>query len=197
MAIVTINDENLTNIASAIREKNGTQDTYKPSEMPAAISAIVSGGAEVNMVETAFTGASSGDGYTPFNVYDYVDSPDDILCLMVKTSSDYTGASNTNVYIKGYNFVLENETYSPFSSSAPATMLGIIANPALYPYDSGVNFVGRNNRYNQSPAFAIRSDGNIYPCSSYYNYSSYQFRWNYGVQGNTTVSYMHIWMLYK
>lgn len=44
MAIVTINDEHLTNIAAAIREKNGTENTYKPSEMAPAIAAITGGG---------------------------------------------------------------------------------------------------------------------------------------------------------
>lgn len=44
MAIKTINDEHLVNIAEAIRGKNGTQNTYKPSEMAAAISAIEGGG---------------------------------------------------------------------------------------------------------------------------------------------------------
>ena len=40
MANVVINDANLTNIAAAIREKNGSTDTYKPNEMAAAIRAI-------------------------------------------------------------------------------------------------------------------------------------------------------------
>lgn len=44
MAIVTINDEHLNNIASAIREKNGTADTYKPGDMATAIQAISAGG---------------------------------------------------------------------------------------------------------------------------------------------------------
>lgn len=44
MANVIINDTNLTNIANAIREKNGTTDTYKPSEMANAIAAIEAGG---------------------------------------------------------------------------------------------------------------------------------------------------------
>jgi hypothetical protein len=44
MAIVTINDEHLVNIAGAIRGKNGTENTYKPSEMAEAISAIETGG---------------------------------------------------------------------------------------------------------------------------------------------------------
>lgn len=43
MANVVINETNLTNIANAIREKNGTEETYKPSEMAEAISAITTG----------------------------------------------------------------------------------------------------------------------------------------------------------
>ena len=41
---VVVLDSTLTNIADAIRGKNGSSDTYKPSEMPAAIAAIPSGG---------------------------------------------------------------------------------------------------------------------------------------------------------
>lgn len=40
MGIVTVNEENLTNIANAIREKNQTDTTYKPSEMAGAIEEI-------------------------------------------------------------------------------------------------------------------------------------------------------------
>ena len=43
MSIVTIDDSYLTAIGNAIRAKNGTTTTYKPSEMAAAISAIESG----------------------------------------------------------------------------------------------------------------------------------------------------------
>lgn len=44
MANVIINDTNLTNIANAIREKNGGTTKYKPSEMASAILAIEGGG---------------------------------------------------------------------------------------------------------------------------------------------------------
>lgn len=44
MAYKKINDTYLTEIADAIREKNGSTDTYKPSEMAVAISAIETGG---------------------------------------------------------------------------------------------------------------------------------------------------------
>lgn len=40
MANVIISDAHLTDIADAIRSKNGTEDTYKPREMAAAITAI-------------------------------------------------------------------------------------------------------------------------------------------------------------
>ena len=40
MSKVLINDTTLVAIGDAIREKNGTTDTYKPSEMPAAILSI-------------------------------------------------------------------------------------------------------------------------------------------------------------
>lgn len=44
MANVIINDSNLTAIGNAIREKNGSTDTYKPREMAEAILAITTGG---------------------------------------------------------------------------------------------------------------------------------------------------------
>lgn len=43
MARVLVNESNLQNIADAIRAKNGTQNTYTPSQMAGAISAISTG----------------------------------------------------------------------------------------------------------------------------------------------------------
>lgn len=44
MAIVTTDNQHYTDIAAAIRSKNGTETQYKPSEMAAAIQAISGGG---------------------------------------------------------------------------------------------------------------------------------------------------------
>ena len=44
MALKTINDEYLIAIGEAIRKKNGTEETYKPSEMAEAIRSIEGGG---------------------------------------------------------------------------------------------------------------------------------------------------------
>jgi len=67
MATTIINDTHLTNIANAIRNKNGTTDTYKPSEMAGAI-------------ENIETGGSGGGKYAPrklsFQSYAYTDELD-------------------------------------------------------------------------------------------------------------------------
>lgn len=47
MAKVLVNESSLTGIADAIRGKNGSTDTYKPSEMAAAITAISGGGPDI------------------------------------------------------------------------------------------------------------------------------------------------------
>lgn len=46
MANVLVNDASLADIADAIREKNGTEETYKPAEMGDAVRAIESGGTD-------------------------------------------------------------------------------------------------------------------------------------------------------
>lgn len=73
MAKVLVNDSNLTSIANAIRGKNGSTDTYKPSEMAAAITAI-SGGGEPTIealsitANGTYTAPDGVDGYSPVTV---------------------------------------------------------------------------------------------------------------------------------
>ena len=62
MARVIINESNLENIADAIRGKNGTQNTYTPSQMASAISAI-SGGMDVKLL-TATVASDQTSTYT-------------------------------------------------------------------------------------------------------------------------------------
>ena len=50
MAKKLYEESNIQAIADAIREKNGETTTYKPSEMAAAISAITTGGVEVEPI---------------------------------------------------------------------------------------------------------------------------------------------------
>ena len=59
MSKVLVNESSLTGIANAIRGKNGSTDTYKPSEMAAAITAISGGGSGPDIPDEAFV--ISGD----------------------------------------------------------------------------------------------------------------------------------------
>lgn len=72
MSIVTIDDSNLTAIGNAIRAKNGTTTTYKPSEMAAAINAIETGDSGLLLSaywNDALTGAISDDTITKIPNY--------------------------------------------------------------------------------------------------------------------------------
>lgn len=63
MAKVLVNDTSLTDIAAAIREKNGTSETYKPSEMGDAVRAIqTGGGGGGSTVETCTVTITNTDG---------------------------------------------------------------------------------------------------------------------------------------
>ena len=59
MSIVYTDSQNYTDIANAIRGKNGSSDTYKPDEMAAAITAIPSGGTTINNQDKTVTPTES------------------------------------------------------------------------------------------------------------------------------------------
>lgn len=58
MSLVTIDDSYFTDIANAIRGKNGETTTYKPNEMAAAISAISGGGGNITQWGKMFFSSS-------------------------------------------------------------------------------------------------------------------------------------------
>ena len=61
MANVIINDTHLTNIADAIRAKNGSANAYKPSQMAAAIKAINTSGSGGGESGGGTSGGDSGN----------------------------------------------------------------------------------------------------------------------------------------
>ena len=182
MAIITTDSKNYTDIAAAIRSKNGLETQYKPSEMAAAISAIVAGGGNINMVETTFSQFSNGA--TEINVFDYVDNVEDILMIYFRLSTDYKDKYNSAVYIKGYGFLQTD----PLDSSN--TILGAVVNP-IHPYEYA------NSLQENSYAFTINSSGILSYKWYYKNTSTSKYQWNAPSQVSTTASKMHMWMLYK
>ena len=102
MSKVLVNESNLTNIANAIRGKNGSTDTYKPSEMAAAITAISGGGSGPEIPEEAFV--ISGD----CSNMDYNGKWDNFIIA-------YSDKWSTNNITKAYNmFYNSNLETIPF-----------------------------------------------------------------------------------
>lgn len=88
MANVIINDEHLTNIADAIREKNGTANTYAPNEMAAAITSLTSGGGELAYATLTHTTGSTNYTYRTFDLSNYITSG--TIYFMTQHGSQYT-----------------------------------------------------------------------------------------------------------
>ena len=100
MAIVIINDEYLTEIAEAIRTKNGLTVTYKPSEMAEAITSIPSVSAGGDMTKaTVSTGGSLSfvkDTIT-FDLSEYDDSSKQVFFeIIYQASATYNGSTSTS-----------------------------------------------------------------------------------------------------
>ena len=108
MSKVLVNESSLTGIADAIRGKNGSTDTYKPSEMAAAITAISGGGGSgVDIPDEAFV--ISGD----LSYWDYKGKWDSFITAyadkwstsnIVEASSMFYGCKLAQIPFSGLAF---------------------------------------------------------------------------------------------
>lgn len=107
-----VKEEHLQDIANAIREKNGTETTYKPSEMASAIRGIEVGGGEVkespNLLVYPYTSIKTGEvaGVT------ITDNGDGSITLNGTTTSEL------ELFVTSPTTLIENETYI-FDIGAP------------------------------------------------------------------------------
>ena len=106
MSRVLISEESLTNIANAIRAKNGESTTYKPGEMASAIEAIESGGGGV---ETCSGFIAGDDPMAMINVA-YIDEN----MNLVDTYADGDMGLWTN-FLKNSIIVTSGRAYSAFT----------------------------------------------------------------------------------
>lgn len=89
---VTVDDTNFKAIADAIRAKNGTDETYKPSEMAEAIDKIETGGGVDALIDRTATDIKSNAttvGSNAFSYYRTLVTADLPLATMVDTNGFY------------------------------------------------------------------------------------------------------------
>ena len=144
MAKVLVNESSLTGIANAIRGKNGSTTTYKPSEMAAAITAI-SGGGGPEIPDSAFVLSES------MSYWNYSGKWDSFITAYADKWSTSNIASANGMFqhsrkleVIPFDFNLKNNSYynynNMFDGSENLKTIGKFIN--MYPSDISSMFSG-------------------------------------------------------
>ncbi len=100
MAIVFTNDEHYGDIADAIRLKNGTQTTYRPDEMAAAIEAIPGGLTPTGTIQITQNGNYNVTNYAEANVAVPGITPAGVKSITADGTYDVSTFATANVNTK-------------------------------------------------------------------------------------------------
>ena len=165
MSIVTIDDSYFTDIANAIRGKNGETTTYKPNEMAAAISALSSGGGDwqVAAISTVYD-ATTNKTIIPLTNYIDVNTDDFLLFGAGKyseTSSDpYQVFMISPMIVKLYN-AFYNNSNGNFSPALPNQAIGLTSGVATNGRTRTMNYNARSTDYISRPSLFYSADVSI------------------------------------
>ena len=95
MSKVMVNESSLSAIGEAIRGKNGTTNTYKPSEMAAAISNIPAGGGNLDFSNLEYVQLTTNSSSVLPDLTPFISDFNKVVCIMIQ------GSNETYVYLKG------------------------------------------------------------------------------------------------
>ena len=95
MGKVMVNESSLTAIGEAIRGKNGTTNTYKPSEMAAAISSIPAGGGNLDFSNLEYVQLTSNTGSVLPDLTPFISDFNKVVCIMIQ------GDNSSYIYLRG------------------------------------------------------------------------------------------------
>ena len=121
MAKVITDSQHYTDIANAIREKNGESTQYKPSEMATAIQAIESGGADFSEVESKLS-----NGFTDYSYYFSCKKMSEVPIELLQHTS--TGTDFSFMFEKAYRVMGSNVTIPFFDTSSGISFKGMFSN---------------------------------------------------------------------
>lgn len=161
-----------------------TNGTYTPGEGIDGFNEVIANisGNEIKYAQVIITDQDNGK-LGPFNIYDYVDSIDNILGLVVRTSYDYTNKANAMTYLKGMK-IWQNQKFTPSgANTATALQSDNSLTETTYLNDSAsiTSFYG----------LVILEDGTV--AMSYYNSgSNYQCLTGYGSGWNSAYARIEI-----
>lgn len=153
MARVLINESNLQNIADAIRGKNGTQNTYTPSQMASAISAI-SGGMDVKLL-AATVASDQTSTYTMLTDPQLLKARNSPNGFVIMRWLGVTSGVSANMFWVTANFTLG---YAGTGTAYNSILLRTIASGAIQGNFNTHGLVGTN--YNGH--INITSSGGLY-----------------------------------
>lgn len=153
MARVLINESNLENIADAIRGKNGTQNTYTPSQMASAISAI-SGGMDVKLL-TATVASDQTSTYTMLTDPQLLKARNSPNGFVIMRWLGVTSGVSANMFWVTANFTLG---YAGTGTAYNSILLRTVASGAIQGNFNTHGLVGTN--YNGH--INITSSGGLY-----------------------------------
>lgn len=131
MAKVLVTDSNLTNIANAIRTKNGSTDTYTPGAMPSAILAIV--GSSISLQtktvtpNTATQTVTADSGYNGLSkvvvnpIPNTYTIPAGTITITVNGTTDVANYAYANVNIQNAAPSLQTKTVTPTTATQTIT----------------------------------------------------------------------------
>lgn len=97
MAKVIVTDTHLTDIANAIRDKKGTSDTYKPSEMANAISNIETGIEPIGTLDITENGTYDVTEYATANVNIANDTSEIEKAIITRSITEYHNDTITSI----------------------------------------------------------------------------------------------------
>ncbi len=147
MSTVITDDKHYSDIAAAIRSKNGSTTKYKPSDMPAAISAIETGGdsLEDEIITHTVSGTYSNDRIATVGKYAFYD------CSGL-TEIDLPNATTLLTFAFQNCSKLENIILPRVTYIAEGVFYGTAITAADFPL---ATYVGSNCFYNASKLLTV------------------------------------------